>query len=112
MHRRNLPECSRRIRRVRAGSEIRVAGQVIAMIEDVERFGEPLQFKTVSNREGTAEPRVHAEKVVAGSGVTADERSVYDGPSGGALNGCNSGCDVEWQRGIVLQHAAQLKARQ
>src|SRR3989442_806742 len=110
IHCRNLPERRRRICRVSAGADRAVPSQVVAVIERIERLADSFQAQALGDREGAAEPGAHAEIVVADSGVAADERSVHRGTGGGALDGGKSGSNVEGQRGVILQHAAQLKA--
>src|SRR5205823_2220974 len=56
------------------------------------------------------EPRAQAEIVIADPRVAADERAVHNRPAGGALDGGDSGSDVERQGRVILEHAAQLKA--
>src|SRR5437867_2535207 len=59
--------------------------------------------------ERTAQPSTHAEKVVADSGIAADERSVHYRPASGTLDGRYPGRNVQRQRRVILQHSAELK---
>jgi len=86
VHRGNLPKRSGWIGRVRSGAERTVLRQVVTVIERVERFHQPFQPDSLSNRKGSADARVHTEKVVPNRGIPVDESSVHTGPRRSALN--------------------------
>src|SRR4051794_6917594 len=65
VYRRNLPEGCRWISRVRFGAECPVQSQIVAMIQQIERFGHRLEAQALSERECAAHPRADAEQVVA-----------------------------------------------
>ena len=54
--------------------------------------------------------RLVVENSTRDAGVARDERAVDDRPRRRALNRVRAGRDVERQRGVALQHAAQLEA--
>ena len=72
--------------RISTRAEDGIAGQVIPVVELVERLGQRLQPYVLTEREGAAGPGVDTEKVVTSADVAADEAAVYDGPPRRALS--------------------------
>src|SRR5947209_18632363 len=110
-YRGRLSKGCRRIAWIHPGAEHSVRYLVIAVVECVENLGYGFQPPALGKRERPAETCAHREEVKAVSGVACDEGSIRQRWTGaGALNRIRARGDVERQRRIVLQDAAQLKS--
>ena len=80
------------------------------MIQGVEGFGHRFQAHALAEREGAAERALTLKKSLPVPTLRPMKAPFTIGRAAGPLDGGGAGRDVQRQRGVVLQHAAQLKA--
>src|SRR4051794_2120217 len=83
----DLTEGGRGVRGKRAGTEVAVAGEIVAVVQEVEGFGKSLDADALRDAEGAAEAGIDAPEIVALAGIAGDEGAVDDRTSGRALDG-------------------------
>src|SRR5262249_13103550 len=95
---------------IRAGAKVSDAGKVVSPIGEVERFRNAFRPNRWSDSERAADAHAQTEKVAADAGISGNELSIANRPAGRALNGGDTGCNVERQRRMPLDHVAHLKS--
>ena len=107
----NLAKRGRRIVGIAARAEIGVARDRVRAIGDVEHLSERLQLDAAAEREHARLSRaLTLKKSLPVPALRAMNAPFTIGRPGRALNRGHAGRDVERQRRIRLQHAAQLEA--